>query len=192
LGRTLPFTGQAPFHALPWSPQVHLVLFVHRVNGLPPGIYILVRAPEEKGKLKNAMDGSFLWQKPKDCPEGLELYLLFPGDVKEVAGKISCHQGIAGDGCFSAAMIAAFENPLSQFGHWFYPRLYWECGMIGQVLYLEAEAASIRGTGIGCIFDEATHSLLGLSTLQYRDLYHFTAGGPVEDLRITTIPPYMD
>ena len=64
--------------------------------------------------------------------------------------------------------------------------------MIGQVLYLEAEAASIRGTGIGCFFDEATHSLLGLDTLQYRDLYHFTAGGPVEDPRITTIPPYMD
>jgi len=27
-----------------------------------------------------------------------------------------------------------------------------EAGLVGQVLYLEAEAASIRSTGIGCYF----------------------------------------
>ena len=34
--------------------------------------------------------------------------------------------------------------------------------MIGQVLYLEAEAAGIRATGIGCFFDDEMHALLGL------------------------------
>ena len=34
--------------------------------------------------------------------------------------------------------------------------------MIGQVLYLEAEAVGLRGTGIGCFFDDGMHSLLGL------------------------------
>jgi hypothetical protein len=171
---------------------VHLALFVHRVDGLKPGIYILVRDPGERATLEKGMDESFLWQTPEDCPEGLGLYLLLPGDAREVSSKISCHQSIAGDGCFSAAMIAAFEKPLSHFGPWFYPRLYWECGMIGQVLYLEAEAAFVRGTGIGCFFDDPTHNLLGLKTLQYRDLYHFTVGGPVEDPRLTTLPPYRD
>jgi hypothetical protein len=33
--------------------------------------------------------------------------------------------------------------------------------MIGQVLYLEAEAHGLRGTGIGCFFDDAVHDLLG-------------------------------
>jgi hypothetical protein len=36
-----------------------------------------------------------------------------------------------------------------------------ESGMIGQVLYLEAEAHGLRGTGIGCFFDDAVHDLLG-------------------------------
>ena len=36
-----------------------------------------------------------------------------------------------------------------------YRRLFWECGLIGQVLYLEAEAAGVRGTGIGCFYDDA-------------------------------------
>lgn len=192
LASILPFSDRPPFNLLPWPPQVHLALFVHRVEGLQPGIYMLVRDLEEKAKLKRAMDGSFLWHTPEDCPNGLGLYLLIPGDARNASSRISCHQSIAGDGCFSAAMIAAFESPLVDFGHWFYPRLHWECGMIGQVLYLEAEAASIRGTGIGCFFDDPTHNLLGLNSLQYRDLYHFTAGGPVEDPRLTTLPPYPD
>ena len=59
-------------------------------------------------------------------------------------------------------MLAEFERPLTEHGAWVYPRLFWECGMIGQVLYLEAEAAGLRGTGIGCFFDDGMHSLLGL------------------------------
>ena len=34
------------------------------------------------------------------------------------------------------------------------------------------------------------HSLLGLSTRSWQSLYHFTAGGPIEDTRLTTLPPY--
>ena len=37
--------------------------------------------------------------------------------------------------------------------------------MIGQVLYLEAEAAGIRSTSIGCYFDHPMHRVLGLQDL---------------------------
>ena len=63
-------------------------------------------------------------------------------------------------------------------------------GLIGQVLYLEAEAAGVRGTGIGCYFDDAFHDLLGLTGERFQSLYHFTAGGPVEDPRLRTLAPY--
>jgi len=62
--------------------------------------------------------------------------------------------------------------------------------MIGQVLYLEAEAAGLRGTGIGCFFDDGMHNLLGLKDRRYQSLYHFTVGGPLEDERLTTLPAY--
>ncbi len=62
--------------------------------------------------------------------------------------------------------------------------------MIGQALYLEAEAAGIRATGIGCFFDDEMHRLLGLEGQEWQSLYHFTAGGAVEDQRLTTLPPY--
>jgi hypothetical protein len=62
--------------------------------------------------------------------------------------------------------------------------------MIGQVLYLEAEAAGLRGTGIGCFFDDEMHHLLGLRGPDWQSLYHFTVGGHVDDPRLTTLPPY--
>jgi hypothetical protein len=71
-----------------------------------------------------------------------------------------------------------------------YRRLFWECGLIGQVLYLEAEAAGVRGTGIGCYFDDPVHKLLGFSDTRYQSLYHFTIGGPLDDARLQTLPPY--
>ena len=107
-----------------------------------------------------------------------------------MAAGVSCGQDIAGDGCFSLGMISAFESPLKFFGPWFYPRLYWECGAIGQVLYLQAEVSGIRSTGIGCFFDDPVHHIFGIKDLNYQSLYHFTVGGPVDDNRLTTLPPY--
>ena len=62
--------------------------------------------------------------------------------------------------------------------------------MIGQMLYLEAEAAGVRGTGIGCFFDDAMHEVLGISDHSWQSLYHFTVGGAVEDSRLQTAPAY--
>ena len=106
------------------------------------------------------------------------------------AAGVSCGQAIAADGCFAVAMLADFLPTLRRSGPGFYRHLHWEAGAIGQVLYLEAEAFSISATGIGCFFDEETHRLLGLDTMDFRDLYHFTIGGRQEDTRLQTLPPY--
>jgi len=102
---------------------------------------------------------------------------------------MSCHQDIAADSAFSMSMLAEFNQGL-KFGAWGYRQLFWETGIIGQVLYLEAEAAGVRGTGIGCYFDDVCHSLLGLTDQKYQSLYHFTIGIPMQDERIKTLPPY--
>ena len=107
-----------------------------------------------------------------------------------MAAQVSCGQEIAGDGAFSVAMIAEFEPRLRRHGPWFYRRLFWETGLIGQVLYLEAEAAGVRATGIGCFFDDPVHQVFGFRDLEFQSLYHFTVGGAVDDPRLTTLPPY--
>lgn len=180
-----------PFRVLPWSPAIALALFVHRVDGLPPGIYTLVRHANHLRSLRASMGSEFEWQKPETCPTQLGLYLLAAGDAREAAQIISCYQEIAADGAFSLGMLADFSPLLAGNAPWFYPRLFWETGLIGQVLYLEAEAAGVRATGIGCFFDDATHDLLGITNKRWQSLYHFTVGGAVDDPRLQTIPAYF-
>ncbi|MBI4191680.1 MAG: SagB/ThcOx family dehydrogenase [Betaproteobacteria bacterium] len=179
-----------PWDVLPWGPTIHLALFVHRVNGLAPGLYMLVRDPAKVGSLRAAMQHQFAWASPRGCPEDLPLFLLQEGDAQQLAAQVSCHQDIAGDSAFSLGMIAEFESSLRRYGPWFYRRLFWETGVIGQVLYLEAEAAGVRATGIGCFFDDPVHHVFGFNDTLFQSLYHFTIGGHVEDPRLTTLPPY--
>jgi hypothetical protein len=108
-----------------------------------------------------------------------------------MADRVSCDQSIAADGFFSLGMLADFDRSLVGLGPGFYRHLFWEAGLVGQVLYLEAEARGARGTGIGCYYDEPVHELLGLSGFAFQSLYHFTIGVPVEDQRLTTEPGYV-
>jgi SagB-type dehydrogenase family enzyme len=190
--RCLPASRRFPFQALPWPPAVHLLLFVHRVQNVPPGFYLLRRDPEPGAEPHEMFAKEFDWVRPDDCPVGLPLYRLAGGDCRRLAERVSCHQEIAADGMFAVAMLAEFERPLKAYGPWFYRRLYWECGVIGQMLYLEAEAYGVQATGIGCFFDEPVHELLGVKDRRYQSLYHFTLGRGVQDSRLTTLPPYPE
>ena len=179
-----------PWDTMAWDPTIHLGLFVHRVDDIVPGLYLLVRDPTKLGSLKRAMHPRFDWSTPPGCPPDLPLHMLEDGDARRLATQLSCHQDIAGDGAFSLAMFAEYQEALFTHGAWFYRRLFWEAGMVGQVLYLEAEAAGVRATGIGCFFDDPVHRVFGIEDLAFQSLYHFTVGGAVDDPRLTTLAPY--
>lgn len=188
LARTLP--GAFVADALPWPPRVSLALVVHRVTGLAPGFYLLVRDAAHDASLRTALSDEFVWETPEGCPPGLPLYRLIDDDARRAAQTVSCQQAIAADGAFAVGLLAQFDAALAAGGARAYPRLFWETGLIGQVLYLEAEAAGLRGTGIGCFFDDMMHALMGLTDTTWQSLYHFTVGGPVDDPRLQTLPPY--
>jgi SagB-type dehydrogenase family enzyme len=180
---------------MPWDvwshePAIHLLIFVHRVDGLTPGLYFLARDPKKLAFIQQSMNPELSWTPLPGCPEDLPLYWLLEGDAKKLAIQVSCHQDIAGDSAFSFGMLAEFEGRLREEGAWWYPRLFWESGLLGQVLYLEAEVAGIRATGIGCFFDDPVHEIVAVKGLSFQSLYHFTIGGPVEDGRLMTLPPY--
>ena len=175
-----------PWNALQDSVLVHPALMVHRVEGQEPGLYMFLRDPAALPSLRQSMRSEWLWQKIG--PDHLPLYLLLPYDLRDVAKSICCHQDIGADSCFALGMLAKFEVALHE--PWRYRQLFWECGMLGQVLYLEAEAAGVRSTGIGCFFDDEMHALLGINDYSWQSLYHFTMGGAIDDARLSTLPPY--
>ncbi|MEG3640548.1 nitroreductase family protein [Magnetococcus sp. PR-3] len=190
LDALLPRPGVAPWDSQTWPVGIHPLFFVHRVEGLEPGMYLMVRHPQAEHVLRETLSDDHHWSKPEGCPAHLPLYHMVGGDVKMAAMIISCKQSIAGDSAFSLGMLAQWEQGL-KIGPWHYRNMFWEAGMLGQVLYLEAEAEGVRGTGIGCYFDDLFHErAAGFEGTILQSLYHFTVGGAVEDTRLSTEPPY--
>ena len=186
LSRVMP-GPHAPWDALWWTPRIHLAIFVHRVDDVAPGMYLLTRDRQAFDRLRAACGREVLWEAAHDQ---LPLFFLASGDCRSLARRLSCDQDIAADGFFSLGMIADFDASLEEHGASFYRTLFWESGLVGQVLYLEAEAAGVRATGIGCFYDDPVHDALGLQGHAFQSLYHFTVGTPVEDTRLTTQPGY--
>lgn len=168
--------------------SAHLVIFVHRVEELDEGIYILVRNKRDKDALQKAMHHAYLWKST----ELDNLFLLESRDARMPSQAISCSQAIASDGAFSLGMLCNFKEQLQTHGAHRYKELYWECGMIGQQLYLDATSMGLSGTGIGCFLDDMMHSLLGLKDNKFQSLYHFTIGRGYVDSRIQTKEAYAD
>ncbi len=186
LDKTIPRYNHAPFDAEIIEPSTHLLLFIHRVKDLKEGLYFLIRNPKHLDSIKTSSNPKFKWSS---ITELLPLYLLKEGNYQEEAINICCNQSIAGDCTFTVAMLSKFSDNIRQ-GNELYRHLFWEAGMIGQVLYLEAEANKLRGTGIGCYFDDAIHDIMGLTGYAYQCLYQFAIGGYIEKAQLKTIPPY--
>jgi SagB-type dehydrogenase family enzyme len=186
LDRARPRAGVAPFDAGLGEPALHLLIFAHHVEGLQPGLYFFSRNDRDLPEVRALTRPEFTWETVEP---GFPLFLLEPGNFRQTAAMVSCHQDIAGASAFSLGMLARFGETVRA-EPFRYRHLFWESGMIGQVLYLEAEAHRVRGTGIGCFFDDAVHELIGLTDDRYQSLYHFTVGHPLEDPRLTTLPPY--
>ncbi len=198
LDATLP-RPLAPFSGQEAAPAIHLLLFVLRVDGLPPGLYLLPRTPDAGAAAEalGAADQRFakrclVADIDQACPPHLGLTLLGALGLQEVqrlARALSCHQDIASTSAFSLGMLADFASATDDYA---YRALLREAGLIGQALYLEAEAAGVRGTGIGCFFDDPVHQAFGLADPRWQSVYHFTVGTPIVDARLETSPPYPD
>ena len=138
---------------------IQLYLYVHRIQGLAPGLYKL-------------------W------PESAELQLLKPGDQRVVAAALSLGQDLAGNACVAFSMIGDLERAARAHGERGYRYVYFEAGAIGQRLYLAAEALGLRATGIGAFYDDEVHRYLNVQAEQGQVVYHFAIGYPVPDARL--------
>jgi SagB-type dehydrogenase family enzyme len=172
------------------SIPVNLVIFLHNVENLPSGLYILLGDEKYKSELQFSLKEEFIWEKVES--EVDDLYLLRGGDFKTTSKIISCNQDIAAEGAFTLGMLVEFDNQIKTHGTHRYKELYWNCGAIGQQLYLEATSLHLSATGIGCFLDDVFHDVLGLKDSSYQTLYHFTIGRGLVDSRLTNKEPYAD
>src|ERR1700693_3101206 len=85
LDTTLPRTFTPPFDAWPFPPRLHLVLMVHRVTGLDPGMYLWLRTPVDADSLRRAFRANLSWEPVTDSVVTTPLCRLGRGDVRDFA-----------------------------------------------------------------------------------------------------------
>jgi SagB-type dehydrogenase family enzyme len=138
---------------------VQLYLYIHRVDGLEPGVY-------------------------RYWPEHAELERLKSGDQRVASAGLSLGQDLAGNACVAFSMIADLDRAVRFYGDRGYRYAHFEAGAVGQRLYLAAEALGLGATGIGAFFDDQVHGYLNLAPEQGQVVYHFAIGYPVPDPRV--------
>lgn len=182
--------AQTPWPVWTGAAKVHPVFFVHRVEGLEPGLYALPRSEKGLALLRQNFSSDYDWAPVEGAPDAVPLVHLKTGDGRGAARRLFCNQAIASDGCFAVSMLAEFSGLADDQN--IYRSLHWEAGLLGQVLYIEAERFGYRGTGVGCFFDDETREFFGVSDPDLQIVYHFTFGAPLTDARIATEPAYPD
>ena len=157
LDKTLP-RNIPPFDTNAILNKINFVIFANRIEGLEEGIYYFDRN-------ENSLE------------------IIEKGDFSEAAKFVNCIQDLGKDSAFTISMIID-KNEIKE--DFYYKLAMFEAGIIGQILYLEAEAKNIRGCGIGCFFDD----LISIEILNNPDiltLYDFSIGEPIVDERIIPI-----
>jgi SagB-type dehydrogenase family enzyme len=138
---------------------IQLYLYVHRVEGLRPGVY-------------------------RYWPQHAQLEQIRSGEQRVIAAGLSLGQDLAGNACVAFSMIADLERAARLHGERGYRYVHFEAGAIGHRLYRAAEAFGLGATGIGAFYDDEVNSYLQL-TSQRQVVYHFAIGYPVPDPRIS-------
>jgi SagB-type dehydrogenase family enzyme len=138
---------------------IQLYLYVHRIDGLQPGVY-------------------------RFWPERAELEQIKLGDQRVAAAGLSLGQDLAGNACVAFSMIGDLERAARIRGERGYRYVHFEAGAIGHRMYLAAEALGLGATGIGAFYDEEVHRYLDVTPKQGQVVYHFAIGYPVADPRL--------
>ena len=168
LDKTLP-RNLPPFNINAHFNNIDIILFINRVNGLESGIYYYSR--------NNLLHHNFIQIEDR-------LYLIEKGDFSKASKFINCTQDLGEFSSVSFSFVADFKKITKNYH---YKLTLQEAGMIGHILYLEAEAKGIRGCGIGCFFDDLINDEILNGKLQA--VYNFTIGVPLIDERIIRIDP---
>jgi SagB-type dehydrogenase family enzyme len=155
---SLPQLSALLANAAPLLSFIQLYLYVHRVDGLEPGIY-------------------------RFWPQHAELQLVRTGDQRVAAAGLSLGQDLAGNACVAFSMIGDLDRAARAYGDRGYRYVHFEAGAIGHRLYLAAEALGLGATGIGAFYDEEVHRYLHVTPEQGQVVYHFAIGYPVADPR---------
>jgi SagB-type dehydrogenase family enzyme len=133
-------------------PGVDVLLVVHRVEGLAPGVYRLEPGSARLARLRQA-------------------------DLRKALVDACAGQEKAGAAAVGFALVGRLAWAAASAGQRSYRDLLIESGAVAQRIYLAAEAAGLAARNLAAFYDEALNDLLGLDGRSTAVL-HLTMFGP--------------
>merc|ERR1712227_183902 len=157
------------------------------------GLYILFRGDykDKLEEIKNQLGDRKIekYIHPK-IPEEINLYSISQTEemtvqmIRKQASRNSCVQSIANDCSVVFSLLAPIDESM-ELQPRSYAHLHWECGFLGQLLYVQAYYQQIHATGMGCFIDKSTAKIFNVTSL--KPLYHFAIGIGERETRFSVL-----
>ena len=142
------------------------ILYVIRVDNVQSGLYLLF--PKHAVKYEAIYCAHILEETQQQIVTielvQRELYLhLVKGMEEEEVAKMSsdmaCHQRLCANAHFTIDLCVDLEVALQSGEH--YNGCHWECGYVGQLMYVHMELYGLGATAIGCYLDDYASANVG-------------------------------
>ncbi|MGH0032961.1 MAG: SagB/ThcOx family dehydrogenase [Myxococcota bacterium] len=140
--------------ALVRAPGIELLVFVHRVAGVAPGLY-------------------------RARPGSRALAPLRAGDLSGELREACLGQAMASEAAFAFLMVGHVEEAVARSGQRAWRDLCIEAGAVGQRIYLACEAVGLAARNLAAFFDDRLNALVDADGRR-RAVLHLTVAGPGE------------
>eukprot|EP01084_Bolivina_argentea_P296927 511463_1 len=155
------------------------ILYVIRIENIESGMYLLF--PKHATKYENIYK-EYIEKKTKQksniiklINEGKNDDLLYiyqyekinEETIAKMSKNMACHQNLCSNASFTIDFCVDL-NIIMKNGY-DYSISHWECGFIGQLLYIHMECIGLGATAIGCYLDDYASSNIGFIPARQRN-----------------------
>ena len=167
-----------PLDELNWKPIVtFFVIYVIRVEEMESGYYIYFLDESVIEETQN------FYQKKGEKFTKIDINIPLY-HIERDTNKFQMMLSSSGASCgqhryasFTLGMVAKLEeNLLEKFGCDYYLNLHWECGIIGQFLYILATSIGYGACGMGCFLETRSFKDFSLEGSPFSTFYHLSVG----------------
>lgn len=159
---------------LPWRESLQFAIFIHRVAGIKPGLYVLFLNDKQMTSFRSQCKIKFKW---KETIPRYRLFLLYEAPLDEMISDICIADPFIKDSCLTMSFVTSFKPFISTYGVSMYQRLFWEAGLVAELIRLECRLEKLDTVGHPFFYEQLFERIMGISHYEeYMNTYHLSIG----------------
>lgn len=159
---------------LPWKESVQFAFFINRVEGLQPGLYLLFLNDKQITSFRSQCKVTFNWTK---VSKEYQFYSLFEAPLNEMISDICLNDPFVKNSALTVSFINSFKPFITTFGVSMYQRLFWEAGMLAELIRLESRLEKVDAVSHPFYYESLFEKVMGISHHEdFMNTYHLSIG----------------